>query len=84
MPYDWYHRDVRIDQVDQLGIRETIGNYPAAFDDASKASRVSGSALKIPVTYIDACTVEVYVDSSRVATYQLSKGEAPTTATQTL
>jgi len=74
MSTNWYDRDVRIEQVDQLGNRTVIGSYPSATDEQSRAERVSGSALVIPVTYISACTVEVYVNGNRAAAYALSGG----------
>ena len=75
MNYDWYSRNVRIEQVDSTGNRAVIGNYPAAVDAQSMASRVSGSALKIPVTYIGLCTLEIYVDDERSAVYELEEGQ---------
>lgn len=82
MNYNWYDRDVRIEQVDQLGNREVIGSYPPDLSEAAQASRVAGSALKIPVTYIGACTVEIYVNGNRIAAYQLEDGNAPTNVTR--
>ena len=81
MNYNWYDRDVRIEQIDQLGNRTVIGKYPPALDEQSKASRVSGSTLKIPVTYIDTCSIEIYVNGNRIAAYQLSDGQPPRSTT---
>ncbi|MCF6287424.1 MAG: PASTA domain-containing protein [Candidatus Hydrogenedentes bacterium] len=84
MNYSWYDRDVRIEQIDQLGNRTVIGSYPPALDEKSKAARVSGSTLAIPVTYIGACTVEIYVNGNRIAAYQLTDGNAPRNITPSI
>ncbi len=78
MANDWYGNEVRVERIDQLGNKDIIGSYPPAFDDQAKAARVAGSGLKIPVTYIGSCTVEIFIDGSRVAAYQLKDGEEPT------
>lgn len=77
MKYDWYNRDVRIEQVDRAGAQTVLENFPAATDDASKATRVVGTTLAIPVQYLDNCTIHIYADNAVVASYALKNGEAP-------
>lgn len=77
MSIDYYDREVRIDRIDRFGTREVMQNFPPAFDEQSKASRVIGSTLRIPVTYIDECSVEIFVNNNLIAAYSLKNGEAP-------
>jgi len=81
MRYDWYNRNVRIEQVDASGIRKVLETLPAATDDVSKTTRVVGSAITIPIQYFGSCRVDIYVDDVVVASYAVKDGEAPVRTT---
>jgi hypothetical protein len=74
MPYDWYDKEVRVDLIDRMGNRSTVKSWPPMFDGASKASRVAGSAIRVPVTYVEEARVEVFVNGSPVELYYLKAG----------
>ncbi len=50
------------------------------YDSQSKASRVAGRAIGIPVTYVQEAQVEIYVDGALVETYILKDGNDPVRA----
>lgn len=77
MSINFYDKEVRVDRIDNFGNRQTIQSYPPAFDEQSRASRVIGGTLEISVTYVKECTVEIYVDSNKIAAYSLKNGEEP-------
>lgn len=81
MRYDWYNRNVRIEQVDANGNRKVLETLPAATDDVSKTTRVVGSAITIPIQYAGSCKVDIYVDDVVVASYAVKDGEAPARTT---
>lgn len=76
MPYDWYGRDVRVDVVDRSGARQTVWRKPPSFDDVSRNTYVAGTAIRLPVTYIDDAVVEINVDNKIEASYRLKGGGA--------
>ena len=77
MFYDWFGREVRVDVVDRMGNRQTVYSKDPAFDDGSKATYVSGAAIRVPVTYVMEATVEVYIDGNLEASYSLKEGNPP-------
>ena len=81
MRYDWYDRNVRIEQVDRFGVRKVLESLPAATDDRSRTTRVVGSSLSIPVHYTESCTINIYVDDVAAASYTVKDGEAPVRTT---
>lgn len=77
VPYDWYDRDVRVEMVDYQGNREVRFTKPPLMDDAARATYVAGSRIRVPVSYVGEATVEVIMDGSVVAAYQLKAGADP-------
>ena len=77
MPYDWFGRDVRVDVVDRSGARQTVWRKQPSFDDESRSTYVTGTAIRLPVTYIDEAVVEINVDNKVEASYRLKGGGAP-------
>ena len=77
MFYDWFAREARVDVVDRTGNRQTVYSKAPAFDEGSKATYVSGTAIRVPVTYVIEAVVEVYIDGVLEASYQLKDGNAP-------
>jgi beta-lactam-binding protein with PASTA domain len=77
MSYDWFDRAVRVDLIDYQGNKTVLWEAPAQFDDSSRRQRAAGSTIRIPVTYTEEATVEVYVDGERTARYRLVEGAAP-------
>lgn len=77
MNYDWFDRNVRIDLIDSSGRKQTLWETSAAFDEVSKSRRAAGSTIRIPITYAQEATVEVYEDNKRVARYFLAEGNPP-------
>ena len=78
MFYDWYDKDVRVDVVDRHGNRQTAFTKPPLYDDESKRTYISGSTIRIPVTYIGDATVEVYINDVLEQSYLLKEGGEPT------
>jgi beta-lactam-binding protein with PASTA domain len=81
MRYDWYNRDVRIEQADRNGNQTVLETFPASTDENARATRVVGTKLAIPVQYIDKCTIHIYADNAVVASYAIKDGEAPAAIT---
>ncbi|HOD95153.1 MAG TPA: PASTA domain-containing protein [Candidatus Hydrogenedentes bacterium] len=77
MFYDWYSRDVRVDVVDRLGNRQTIWTKKPLFDEEALRTYVTGTVIRVPVTYIDEVSVEVYIDNELEASYTLKEGRPP-------
>ena len=79
MPYDWYSRDVHVDVIDRYGNRRVETSFPPAFDDASRATRVTGSSLypPVPIPYIERCNIEIVVDNKAVVSYAFENGQEP-------
>ncbi len=77
MFYDWYNREARVDVVDRMGNRQTVYSKAPATDEASRATFVSGTAIRVPVTYVIEATVEVYIDDTLEASYHLKDGNPP-------
>jgi len=77
MFYDWYGRTVRVDVIDRMGNRQTVYNKEPSFDDGSRATYVSGAAIRVPVTYVVEAMVEVYIDGNLEASYSLKEGNPP-------
>lgn len=77
VPYDWYDRDVRVDIIDRQGIRQTVWTKEPRFDEQSRQTYVAGSAIRIPVTYIEEATLEIYVNNALVEAYRLKEGADP-------
>lgn len=82
MPYDWYDKEVRVDLIDRMGNRTTITTWPPMFDDQSKASRVAGSTIRLPVSYVEEARVEVFVNGAPVEVYVLKAGAEPVRASE--
>ncbi|MBW7866329.1 MAG: PASTA domain-containing protein [Candidatus Hydrogenedentes bacterium] len=80
MGYDWYGRDVRVDVVDRAGNRQTVWSKQPSFDQESQATYLAGTAIRLPVTYIQEAMVEVYVDNRLEASYRLQGGAEPVRA----
>jgi len=70
MPYDWYDKEVRVDQVDTDGTRKTVWKKDIEDTDDTRRTYVAGSALRITVTYIKEARVEIFVDGRMVEAYQ--------------
>lgn len=81
MRYDWYNRDVRIEQVDRDGNRTVLETFPASNDEVSRAARVLGSSLKVDVEYRERCRIDFYVDEIVVASYAIEDGQPPVRTT---
>lgn len=77
MPYDWFDKEVRVDQVAADGNRTTVWRKAIEDDDAARRTYVAGSALKINVTYVEEATVEIFVDGRLVESYKVRAGEDP-------
>ncbi len=77
MFYDWFGREVRVDVVDRMGNRQTVWSKAPEFDDNARATYISGTAIRVPVTYIVEAMVEVYIDGVLEASYQLQDGNPP-------
>ena len=77
MPYDWYDKDVRVDQVDPDGTRKTVWKKAPQDDDTARSTYVAGSALRISVTYINSARVEIFVDGRMVEAYEVKQGQDP-------
>lgn len=77
MPYDWYDRDVRVEVIDYQGNREVKFTKPRAVDAQARATYVTNSKIRVPVSYVGEATVEVYVDDNKVASYLLKAGADP-------
>ena len=77
MFYDWFDREARVDVVDRMGNRQTVYSKAPAFDEESKATYVSGTAIRVPVTYVIEAIVEVYIDGALEASYHLKEGNPP-------
>ena len=77
MFYDWFGREVRVDVIDRMGNRQKVYAKEPMFDDAARATYVSGAAIRVPVTYVVEATVEVYIDGNLEASYSLKEGNAP-------
>ncbi len=77
MPYDWFGRDVHVDVIDRTGARQTVWTKPPAFDEQARATYLAGTAVRIPVTYIQEAVVEIHVDNRLEASYHLKGGAAP-------
>lgn len=77
MFYDWFGREVRVDVVDRMGNRQTVWSKAPEFDDDARATYVSGTAIRVPVSYVVEAMVEVYIDGVLEAAYQLMDGNPP-------
>lgn len=77
MFYDWYSRDVRVDVVDRLGKRQTVWTKAPLFDEEAQRTYVTGTVIRVPVTYIGEVSVEVYIDNEIEASYTLKDGRPP-------
>jgi beta-lactam-binding protein with PASTA domain len=77
VPYDWFDRDVRVDIVDRQGIRQTVWTKEPLFDDQAKETFVAGSSIRIPVTYVEEATVEIYINDSLADSYVVKDGADP-------
>ncbi len=77
MPFSWYDQDTHVDIIDQRGNRQTLRRYPPAYDDQSRALRVTGSAIRVPLSYTGEARVEIYVGGELHAAYSLRGGQAP-------
>lgn len=77
MPYDWYDKSVRVDQVDLDGSRKTVWEKDVQVDDVARRTYVAGSALRISVSYLGEATVEIYVDNRLVESYKVKDGQEP-------
>lgn len=77
MDRDWFDKYVRVDKVDSRGVRETLASFRPAYDEDSRRQRRTGSTLRIPVSYEDEVTVEVYVENDLSSSYLLRGGADP-------
>jgi hypothetical protein len=77
VPYDWYNMEVRVDLIDRLGNRQTVWTRPPLYDEQARQTYTAGKIIRIPVTYIDEATVEIYMDGELVESYYLSGGAEP-------
>lgn len=77
MPYDWYDKEVRVDQIDPDGTRKTVWRKQAELDEAAQRTYVAGSALRISVSYIEEARVEILVDGKLVESYRVREGQDP-------
>jgi len=66
-----------VDVLDRSGARQTVWRKPPSFDDESRSTYVAGTAIRLPVTYIDEAVVEINVDNKVEASYHLKGGGAP-------
>ena len=77
MPYDWFDKDVRVDQVDPDGTRKTVWKKGIEDSDNARRTYVAGSALRISISYISEASVEIFVDGRLVESYQVKEGQDP-------
>ena len=77
MFYDWFAKAARVDVVDRMGNRQTVYSKVPESDEQAKATYVSGTAIRVPVTYVIEAIVEVYIDGKLEASYQLKDGNVP-------
>ncbi|NLO33109.1 MAG: PASTA domain-containing protein [Candidatus Hydrogenedentes bacterium] len=77
MFYDWYNREVRVDVVDRMGSRQKVWSKLPEHDDAARSTYISGTAIRVPVIYIDEANVEIYIDGNLEASYLLQDGNPP-------
>ncbi|NLN94144.1 MAG: PASTA domain-containing protein [Candidatus Hydrogenedens sp.] len=77
MFYDWYSRDVRVDVVDRLGKRQTVWTKQPLYDEEAQRTYITGTVIRVPVTYIGEVSVEVYIDNELEASYALKDGRPP-------
>ncbi len=77
MPYDWYDREVRVELVDRQGVRRTLWTKQPLFDETARQTYVAGSAIRIPVEYVEEATVEIYVNETLDESYYLRRGRDP-------
>ncbi len=77
MKESWHDRDVRVDVIDRGGNRQTVFTKPPAFDEKSMRTYVAGSAMRIPISYVEQAMVEVYADGKLLESYYLKGGEPP-------
>jgi len=81
MAFDYFDKQLRIERVDPDGNRQVLHSFMPDFSDKGRAERVIGSGLRIPVTYVGTCTVEVIVNGNVIAAYEFKNGEAPVNVT---
>ena len=77
MPYDWFDRDVRVDMVDEAGVRSTLWRKAPAYDANAQATYVSGAAIRLSVPYTNEALVEIYTDGKLEKSYYLKNGRPP-------
>lgn len=77
MDFDWDEGDVRVDLLDLRGNRQTV--WPPQTPSTGQPPRhyAAGQRLKIPVTYVQEATVEVYYKDKLVESYYLAGGAEP-------
>lgn len=77
MAYDWYDREVRVDVVDNNGVRSTLWRKAPAIDANARATYIAGAAIRLTVPYTNEAMVEIFVDGQREKQYYLKNGRPP-------
>ena len=84
MEMDFDQGDVRVDLLDLRGNRQTVWPPPTADVSELPQHYAAGSLIKIPVTYVQEATVEVYFKDTLVESYYLAGGAEPVKRKTTL
>jgi len=77
MDMDFDQGDVRVDLLDLRGNRQTVWPPPTLETTELPQHYAAGSQIKIPVTYVQEATVEVYFKDTLVESYYLAGGAEP-------
>ncbi|MFO7974983.1 MAG: PASTA domain-containing protein, partial [Candidatus Hydrogenedentota bacterium] len=77
VPGSWFPREVRIDAIDRNGMRQTILPSETQYRAGERPKFKPGSTIRLPLSFYDELTVEIFVDGERACTYYYQGNEKP-------
>jgi beta-lactam-binding protein with PASTA domain len=77
VPGSWFEREVRIDVIDRTGKRQTVLPSEKQYAAGERPKFKPKSTIRLPLSFYDELTVEVYVDGEKTRTYYYEGDEPP-------
>lgn len=77
VPGSWFPREVRIDVIDRNGTRQTVLPSEEQYRAGERPKFQPGSTIRLPLSFYEELTVEIYVDGERARTYYYEGNEKP-------
>ena len=77
VPGAWSPREVRIDVIDRRGTRQTVLPTQEQYRAGERPKYEPNTKLRLPLSFNDELTVEIYVDGQRACTYYYEGDKPP-------